>query len=81
MSKSATLEVDTRTVAASRAVAALPMYDLPELKPTTDAFWHAIAERLEVPLSTVVDAYKRAESIQGIESRSIPERSRTGPDR
>jgi ABC-type phosphate/phosphonate transport system substrate-binding protein len=47
MSKSATLEVDTRAAAASRAVAALPMYDLPKLEPTTDAFWRAIAERLE----------------------------------
>ena len=47
MSKSATPEVDAQTVAASRAVAALPMYDLPELKPINDAFWRAIAERLE----------------------------------
>jgi ABC-type phosphate/phosphonate transport system substrate-binding protein len=47
MSKSATPEVHTPNAAASRAVAALPMYDLPELGPITDAFWRAIAERLE----------------------------------
>ena len=47
MSKSATLEDDTRAPAASRAVAVLPMYDLPQLKPATDAFWRAIAERLK----------------------------------
>ncbi len=30
-----------------RAVAALPMYDLPQLKAATDTFWSAVAERLK----------------------------------
>jgi len=47
MRKSATLKDDTRAATASRAVATLPMYDLPQLKPATDAFWRAIAERLK----------------------------------
>lgn len=47
MSKSATLEDYTSATAGSCAVAALPMYDLPQLKPATDAFWRAIAERLK----------------------------------
>jgi ABC-type phosphate/phosphonate transport system substrate-binding protein len=46
MSKSSTLEHDTQAVAASRAVAGLPMYDLPQLKSATDAFWGAVAARL-----------------------------------
>ncbi len=47
MSKSATLEDDTRAATESRALAALPMYDLPQLKTATDSFWRAIAERLK----------------------------------
>ncbi len=31
----------------TRAVAALPMYDLPQLRPATDAFWLAVAQRLK----------------------------------
>lgn len=46
MSKSVALEKDELAAASSRAVAALPMYDLPQLKAATDAFWHAIAARL-----------------------------------
>jgi ABC-type phosphate/phosphonate transport system substrate-binding protein len=47
MSKSLTLEDKTRIAALPLSIAALPMYDLPELQPATDAFWHAIAERLK----------------------------------
>ncbi len=47
MSKSTTLQDATRAVIGSHAVAALPMYDLPQLKLATDAFWCAIAERLK----------------------------------
>ncbi len=47
MSKSATLENDTRAAATSLGVATLPMYDFPQLKPATDAFWRAIAARLK----------------------------------
>jgi ABC-type phosphate/phosphonate transport system substrate-binding protein len=48
MSKTAMPEDDLLASAPSGAVvAALPMYDLPQLKPATDAFWRGIAERLK----------------------------------
>jgi ABC-type phosphate/phosphonate transport system substrate-binding protein len=49
----------------SGLIAALPMYDLPQLKSATDAFWRAIARRLDeaglhVPRSlTRTDDYRR----------------------
>lgn len=67
MSKSATLDNDTRTAAATRAVAALPMYDLPQLKTATDAFWHAIAERLKnAGLTAVPASLTRTDDYQGV---------------
>jgi ABC-type phosphate/phosphonate transport system substrate-binding protein len=47
MNNGAALKDDKPAAASSHAVAALPMYDLPQLKAATDAFWRAIAERLE----------------------------------
>jgi ABC-type phosphate/phosphonate transport system substrate-binding protein len=47
MNNSVTLEDDEPVAALSHAVAALPMYDLPQLKAATDAFWRAIAARLK----------------------------------
>jgi ABC-type phosphate/phosphonate transport system substrate-binding protein len=67
MSKSATLDNDTRTAAASPSVAALPMYDLPQLKPATDAFWDAIAERLKnAGLTSVPASLTRTDDYQGV---------------
>jgi len=42
-----TLQVDTRGEVATRHVAALPMYDMPQLRQATDEFWHAISVRLQ----------------------------------
>ncbi len=66
MNKSTTLRSHTWTVAATQAVAALPMYDLPQLKPATDAFWHAIAKRLTDGGVTAVPAsLTRMDDYQG----------------
>lgn len=46
----------------ARRIAALPMYDLPQLAAATDAFWRAIAERLEdAELSGVASSLTRSE--------------------
>ncbi|WP_026595757.1 phosphate/phosphite/phosphonate ABC transporter substrate-binding protein [Methyloferula stellata] len=42
------------------------MYDLPQLKPATDAFWHAIAERLKnAGLTAVPASLTRTDDYQG----------------
>ncbi len=53
ISKIATLD-ETRAGMGSHAIAAFPMYDLPQLQPVTDAFWQAIAERLKNAGLTVI---------------------------
>ncbi len=64
MSKSTALDTDTEAGAESGAIAALPMYDLPRLKPATDAFWQAIAERLKNAGLTVPASLTRTEDYQ-----------------
>jgi ABC-type phosphate/phosphonate transport system substrate-binding protein len=66
MNKPVTLK-DTTIAALAGSIAALPMYDLPQLQQATDAFWQAIAERLrhagvtDVPLSlTRSNGYRAA---------------------
>jgi ABC-type phosphate/phosphonate transport system substrate-binding protein len=66
MNNSAAQADDELAAAPSQAVAALPMYDLPQLKAATDAFWRAISERLKDAGLIVPASLERTSDYQAI---------------